>query len=38
MRLAAAEKALEVKNNFKAPMTKEEYLEQWCHLEKGKDF
>ena len=33
-----AEKALEVKNNFKAPMTKEEYLEQWCHLEKGKDF
>jgi len=33
-----AEKALLVKNNFKAPMTKEEYLTQWCGLEKGKDF
>ena len=33
-----AEKALNVKANFKAPMTKEEYLTQWCHLEKGVDF
>jgi len=33
-----AEKALEVKANFKAPMTKEEYLTEWCKLEKGKDF
>ena len=33
-----AEKALEVKNNFEAPMTKEQYLTEWCHLEKGKDF
>ena len=33
-----AEKALNVKANFKAPMTKEEYLTKWCGLEKGKDF
>ena len=33
-----AEKALYVKSNFKAPMTKEEYLTKWCNLEKGKDF
>ena len=33
-----AVKALNVKANFKAPMTKEEYLTQWCGLEKGKDF
>lgn len=33
-----AEKGLHVKNSFHAPMTKDEYLTQWCHLEKGKDF
>jgi len=34
-----AEKALEVKNNFVAPMTKEEYLTSgWCKLTKGEDF
>ena len=33
-----AEKALHVKNSFVAPMTKEEYLTEWCRLEKGKDF
>lgn len=28
-----AEKAISVKNNFKAPMTKEQYLKEWGHLE-----
>ncbi|MBR0139628.1 MAG: M20/M25/M40 family metallo-hydrolase [Firmicutes bacterium] len=27
-----AEKALEIKKNWKAPMTKEEYLSKWCGL------
>ncbi len=27
-----AKKALEIKNNWKAPMTKEEYLSKWCGL------
>jgi len=27
-----AEKALEIKENWKAPMTKEEYLSKWCGL------
>lgn len=33
-----AEKALNVKANFKAPMTKEEYLTKWCGLKAGEDF
>jgi len=33
-----AEKALHVKENFKPFMTKEQYLTEWCGLEKGKDF
>ena len=28
-----AEKGLSVKKNFKAPMTKEEYLRTWGHLD-----
>ena len=27
-----AEKALKIKENWKAPMTKEEYLSKWCGL------
>ena len=28
-----AELGLDIKNNFKAPMTKEEYLTKWGHME-----
>lgn len=33
-----AAKAMDVKEKFTAPMTKEEYLTQWCGLKAGEDF